>query len=149
MTRPVNNRAIQLAEEHQHSQSVTYPTDISAPITLTGGAAANQAGSWTQIIAGGTLSSEYDVHYASIEVPANGTYGIEFSHGAGNTPCGELPPINRDAAVTSFSGVPVTTGDDDHQLIPPADALFARVRSAAGGAQTVDIFVSVHHYASA
>lgn len=134
-------------KEHIHALSLCYPDDVSAPVTLTGAAGANTFGAWVQIIAGGTLSGPYDVHYVSLEnASAVDTYRIEFSVGAGNDAFGTTGNVVFPAGVVDHSQLPVTTGRVDHTLALASEALFARVKTAGGGSDTVDISVVVHVY---
>jgi hypothetical protein len=133
MTYMWNNAEVHEIKEHIHAESVTYPADIRTPVQLTAGAA-NVYGAWVQIIAGGTLPGQWDIHYVTFEnISANDTYRIQFSYGGSNTTMGETPNLVRSAAFTDFIGISVTTGDINHVIPSAADALYARLKSAGGG----------------
>lgn len=145
MTYMWNNAEVHEIKEHIHAESVTYPADVSAPVQLTAGAA-NVYGAWVQVIAGGTLSNSFDIHYVTFEnISANDTYRIQFSYGGSNTTMGETPNLVRSAVFTDFVGINVTTADSNHNLPSASDALYARVKSANGGNNGF-VSVCVHPY---
>jgi hypothetical protein len=134
--------------EHNHSESRCFPDDVSAPVTLTGAAGANTFGSWVEIIASGTLNYDFDIHYISLEnFSGNDTYRIDFSIGAGNTAFGTTGNVKRTTNQADFSALDVITGTLDHELCDGStQSLYARVKTAGGGSDTVDISVIVHPY---
>lgn len=145
MTRVSNNAEVHEIKEHIHSESIVYPVNAATPVNLADGGAPNTPGAWTQIIAAGTLSGSWDIHFATLRnFSANGTFIIEFGVGATPDAFGECV-VERSAANTDVSDVPVLTGRSDHSLGLASERLVARVRTAAGG-KNVDIFVVVHVY---
>jgi len=77
----------QILDEHFHSEQQVYPT-LADGITLT---AVNDGGTWTlgtvtQIIPAGTITSDFDLHFISLEaISDNGVYELVLYAGDSDT----------------------------------------------------------------
>ena len=125
-------------EEHNHQVGRTYPT-LANGVTVTAGAAWT-LGAFVEIVPASTITSEFDIHYISVEsLSANEVYELHLFYGAGDTFAGAVRFV-KNAAVDAIVNAPFMT-----PLIPANSRIRAKIATAGGG-DTADISVFYHEY---
>jgi hypothetical protein len=128
------------AEEHVHTASYCYPT-LANGVTVTGAAGAWTLGAFVEIVPASTITSEFDIHYVSVEaLSANDVYELHLFYGAGDTFAGSIRFV-KNAAVDAVVNAPFMT-----ELIPANSRIRAKLATKGGGSDTADISIVYHTY---
>jgi len=131
---------VTVLEEHVHTSSECYPT-LASGVTVTGAAGAWTNGAYVEIIPANTVTSDFDIHFVSIEdMSANDVYELELAYGAGDTHAGCIRLV-KSVGNEATQQIPVQT-----PIIPKNSRVRARVATAGGGSDTVDIALLYHIY---
>ncbi|MBA7516355.1 hypothetical protein ES705_08403 [subsurface metagenome] len=135
---------VAVLEHYAHSRSRVYPQDIREVAELVA-AGANVFGDWIEIIPIGTVNFDYEVTgFVIEEADAAGTYLIQLGFSIEDT----------DPTTAQIAGerrtllpTPVTKATElleiKSQNIPANAKLWGRVKSKAGGAETLGVSVVV------
>lgn len=114
--------------EHVHKESKVYPT-LASGVTVTAGAGAWTLGSFVEIVPASTITSDFDIHYLSIEsISANDVYEIVLYKGAAasEVEIGRVR-VTKNAALDATLNVPFQT-----PLIAANERISAKVASGSG-----------------
>lgn len=135
---------VAVLHHHKHSRMRVYPQDVRVTASLVAGAA-NTFGSWIQIIPITTIDFCYEVVGIVIEsADAATTYHIQL--GFSTTDTDPLTPQILGERRTLLP-TPVTKATElleFYSMECPANAkLWGRVKSAAGGSETIEVSVGV------
>lgn len=127
-------------EEHVHKESKVYPT-LAAGVTVTSSATAWVLGSFATVVAASTITSDFDIHYISIEsISANGVYELVLYYGVSDTECGRVR-FTKNTNQDGTMNIPMMT-----PIIPANSQIRAKVASSNAVADTVDISIFYHTY---
>lgn len=133
------NARIKTLTEHIHGESKCYPT-LGAGIALATHADPWTLGTITEIVPASTITSDYDIHFLSIEsLDDNGVYELHLFHGAGDTAAGCVR-FTKNANQDATTNIPLVT-----VLVPANDRLRAQLASSVGNSNAT-VAVSYHEY---
>jgi hypothetical protein len=125
-----------LLTEHIHSPSKVYPT-LASGVTVTAGAAWT-LGSFVEIVPASTITSDFDIHFISIEaISANDVYELVLYKGAlaSEIEIGRVR-FTKNANLDSVFNTPIQTG-----LIAANERISAKIASSVGSNNaTISIF---------
>lgn len=131
-----------IMEEHIHSVQRVYPSLANA-IQLVGGSTAWALGAFVQVVPANAITDAFDVHYINTSnASAADNYQIELYAGSsGAEVLIAQTRIVRPLGVTQSIPMPIVT---PVQL--PNARISARLASASGGGDTLDISIFYHTY---
>lgn len=126
--------------EHVHSASNVYPT-LANGVTVTGGAAWT-LGSFVEIVPASTITSDFDIHYLSIEdISATDVYELVLYKGAlaSEIEIGRVRFV-KNAALDATLNIPIQT-----KIIDANERISAKIASASGSDNvTFSIFYHIY-----
>lgn len=130
-----------ILEEHEHSVQKVYPPGADA-ITLTGAAGAWAEGAKTEIVPANGITSNFDIHWATIVGGANDQYEIYlYAGGVGAEVLIATIPFQRVGVQTAAFQAAVMT-----PIIAANQRISASCASSGGGAATCTLKLSYHTY---
>lgn len=133
---------VSVIEHHIHSRWRVYPQNISNTIQLTAGTPANTFGSWVLVVPVDIIPFEFEVIGLVIEAVSVATYyHIQVGYNTENAEPGENMEMGeRRLRIVS---VPISRATEimaiNSQDIPANSSLWARLKTASGAEDTVDI----------
>ncbi len=129
---------VHAAEEHIHSAGKVHPTGAAGTL-VTATATPWTLGGFAEVVPGSTIGSPFDIHFINFEaMSASTTYELVLYNAT--TEIARVR-VSRTATQDKKDGVPVT------MAIQAADSqIQAKVMSASGNADTVNISLSYHLY---
>lgn len=128
--------------EHVHSSAKVYPT-LANGVTITGATGAWTLGSFAEIIPASTITSDFDIHFISIEnISANDVYELVLYKGAVSSEI-EIGRIRfvKTALIEAVLNVPIQT-----PIISANERISAKLASAGGGSDTATVSLFYHVY---
>jgi hypothetical protein len=130
--------------EHVHKPSKVYPT-LAVGVTVIGGAAWT-LGAFVEIVPLNTITSDFDIHYVSIEaISANDVYELVLYSDADGVGGNEVEigrvRFTRSAIQSATLNVPFMT-----PLISANAQIKAKIASSSGGGDSAVISVFYHTY---
>jgi hypothetical protein len=128
-------------EEHIHSPTKAYPTLADAPTVVAEAADWGMGGALVEIVPASTITTKFDIHYVNIErVSATRVYELFLYYGAGDTLAGHV-------RITKSAGLdPVLDRSFQTDIIPANSRIRARLASAGGVADEIDLTIQYHPY---
>lgn len=128
-------------DEHGHSATKAYPTLADAPTVTAEAADWGTGGALVEIIPVDIIAAVFDIHYVNIErVSAARVYELFLYYGSGDTLAGHV-------RITKSAGLdPVLDRNFQTIKIPANSRVRARLTSAGGVADEMDITVQYHEY---
>ncbi len=129
-------------DEHFHKESNAYPT-LADGVTVTAETAGTTwtLGAFVQIVPASTITSDFDIHYVSIEdLSANTVYELHLFQGAGDDFIGCVR-FTKNANQDGTMNVPFQT-----PIIPANSRIRAKVATTDDNGETIDISIFYHTY---
>lgn len=120
---------------------ITYRPLAASGDTVTGHANPWTVGNWVEIFAAGEVLVDVILCGVAIDTPSDGAIvgSIDVSYGAANTIVAQGLPLEvaSDASLMVLASLPPS------RIIPAGNAIYARLQTAAGGAESVGVKLGV------
>jgi hypothetical protein len=136
--------SVAVIEYYNHSRWFVYPQNVATDITITAGAAPDTFGAWGLVVPADIIPFSYHTVGLVIEqVDAATVYHIQLGYNEVNAP----PGVNMEAGErrVRIATVPLSRATEVLLIqghdVPANSTLWARVKTAAGGSENVNISV--------
>lgn len=133
---------VAVIEHHIHSRWRVYPQNVSNTVQLTAGTPANTFGSWTLVVPVDIVPFGFEVLGLIVEAVSAATYyHIQIGYNTENAEPGENMEMGERRL--RIASVPISRATEimaiHSQDIPANSSVWARLKTASGALDTVDI----------